>query len=109
MHGAGRGCGNSRNETNHPSFANEVNEVRQILTIPGSGTRFSHKAPRCPIVIKYSMMLLGTLTVIGAFALAFRSQDLREISRAAEPAVAGDKGSGLPLLWTREPPVCVSS
>lgn len=41
-------------------------------------------------VIKYPMMLLGTLTVMSAFALAYRNQEARVISRVAEPAVAGD-------------------
>lgn len=41
-------------------------------------------------LIKYPMMLLGTLTVMSAFALAFRTQEARVIGRIAEPAVAGD-------------------
>jgi hypothetical protein len=41
-------------------------------------------------VIKYPMMLLGTLTVMGAFALAYRDQEARVISRVTEPAIAGD-------------------
>jgi hypothetical protein len=34
--------------------------------------------------------LLGTLTVMGAFALAYRNQEARVISRVTEPAIAGD-------------------
>lgn len=41
-------------------------------------------------VIKYPMMLLGTLTVMGAFALAYRIQEGRISDGVAEHALSGD-------------------
>ena len=41
-------------------------------------------------MIKYPMMLSGTLIVMGAFALAYRIQEARVTSTVTEQAVAGD-------------------
>lgn len=41
-------------------------------------------------VIKYPMMLVGTLAVMSAFALAFRIQEGRITDQVAEHALSGD-------------------